>query len=69
MDEHQIYKISGIQDQKDADKLVASLVDSGFYQCEVDINNSTIIIPIAYAGYIDDIEKVLLSLGFGFEED
>ncbi len=69
MDEYQRYKISGLVDQKSAEKVINLLSSSGYYQCDVDIRTSTLIIPISFAGNIDDIERILLQEGFEIIDD
>lgn len=64
MDEYQRYKLSGVVDNTTAEKVVSLLVDAGYYQCEVEFSTSTLIIPISFAGYIDDIERILNEAGF-----
>lgn len=69
MDEYQKYKVKGLDNQADADVALTALVDVGYYQCSIDIQNSILIVPVSFAGYIDDIEKILLSIGYEFLEE
>ncbi len=66
MDDYQKYKVKGLDDQKTAELVISTLEEAGYYQCTADFQNSTLIIPISFAGYIDDIERILLSIGFEF---
>ena len=67
-EEYQKYGIKGLNSEEDANVIIEELDGAGYYQCMADHKNSLLIVPIAYAGYIDDIEEILLKIEYEFEE-
>lgn len=69
MDDTQIYKIKGLSNNIEAEELLDILATAGYYQCSIDATSSELHLPLAYASYIDDIEEILLDMGYEFLDD
>lgn len=67
MDDVQRYPIKGLNGEDDARKIKAQLVYSGYEECQVDLEKGELQVPLLYADSIEDIENILLGIGYDIE--